>query len=330
MTMHASSPRVTVVIPTYRRPRLLADALASVLAGSYSDFEVLVANDGVEEDLAPVRAQFPDPRIKWITRPDRLGMLANHVDAFRRAKGDFVANLDDDDSWTPRLLSTLVPILERHRDVSVAFADHFVVDGAGVVDPVQTEINSQRWGRAQLSEGPHHPFAKLAAIDRSIPMQCAAVFRRNALRLADYSESVDTCWDVWTAYLLAKEGGTAWYVPERLAFYRAHGGSATVTGRAASARSAIYCWERFLDDEALSTWRSDLEPRLVGAHFRLAIELLCARTVREGSGHARSAVAIGVASPVSTARFLVRRRLDRRYAAARSKVHGAGVPAADR
>ena len=40
------SPRVTVVVPTYRRPLLLVEALGSILAGSYSDFEVLVVNDG--------------------------------------------------------------------------------------------------------------------------------------------------------------------------------------------------------------------------------------------------------------------------------------------
>ena len=71
------NPRVSVVVPTYRRPQLLVEALGSILGGSYSDLEVLVVNDGVEDDLAPARSQYPDPRVRWITRPQRLGMLVN-------------------------------------------------------------------------------------------------------------------------------------------------------------------------------------------------------------------------------------------------------------
>ena len=179
----------------------------------------------------------------------------------------------------------------------MAFADHFVADAAGVVDEVRTDANSRRWGRATLSEGPHGPFKKLAAIDRSIPIQCAAVFRRSALNLADYAEPVGTCWDVWTSYLLARSGGTAWYVPRRLAVYRAHAAGVTVAGRASTARAAIYCWEQFLEDAALKPWAGDLKRTLAVAHFRLARELLRAGDIGGGCVHVRRAVAIGLTVP---------------------------------
>lgn len=310
--MTADSPRVSVVLATYRRPSLFAEALDSILSGSYSDFEVIVANDGPEDDLAVAHARFPDSRIKWISRPDRLGILANHVDAIRRARGEFIANLDDDDRWAPDLLSTLVPVLERRREVVVAFADHFVVDADGVVDEIRTDANSRRWGRAALSEGPHRPFLKLAAVDRSIPIQCAAVFRRSALDLAGYVEPIDTCWDVWTAYQLAQGGGTAWYVPKRLAFYRSHAGSVTLAGRASAARAAVYYYERLLEDDEMTPWRPDLKPRLVAAHLRLASELLRDGGIRAGYSHARSATAISLASAGSVAGFIVRRKLEER------------------
>jgi glycosyltransferase involved in cell wall biosynthesis len=297
MSRGTDIPRVTVVVPTYRRPRLLVEALESILGGSYSDFEVIVANDGAVDDLSTARARFPDPRVQWITRPERLGMLSNHVEAFGRARGEFIANLDDDDRWTPGLLASLVPVLERHPEVAVAFADHFVADAAGVVDEVRTDANSRRWGRATLSEGPHRPFKKLAAIDRSIPMACAAVFRRSALNLADYAEPLGTCWDVWTSYLLARDGGTAWYVPRRLAVYREHSAGVTVAGRASTARSAIYCWEQFLKDAALRPWTGDLKRTLAAAHFRLATELLRVGDIRGGYRHAQRSVLIGLTAP---------------------------------
>jgi glycosyltransferase involved in cell wall biosynthesis len=302
------TPQVTVVVPTYRRPHMLAEALESILNGSYSDFEVLVANDGPEADLAVARAKFPDPRVTWLTRPDRLGMLANHVDAFRRARGEFIASLDDDDRWAPDLLSTLVPVLEHHADVSVAFADHFVVNADGVIDETRTDANSRRWGRAALTEGPHRPFLKLAVVDRSIPMQCAALFRRGALNLDDYPEPVGMCWDVWTAYLLARGGGTAWYVPKRLAFYRLHAGSSTAASRALNARAAIYCCERFLAGDELTAWRGNLKSWLVAAHARLATDLFRAGRRREGCWHARRASELVCGSPLSFVRAVIRRR----------------------
>jgi glycosyltransferase involved in cell wall biosynthesis len=283
---------VTVVVPTYRRPLLLVEALGSILAGSYSDFEVLVVNDGAEDDLLPARSRFRDPRIRWITRPQRLGMLANNIDAYRRARGEFVAHLDDDDLWAPAMLGTLVPILERHPEVVVAFGDHFVVDAAGVVDEMQSDANTRQWGRATLAEGIHRPFGRLAVVDRSIPLQCASVIRRSALRLDQYSEQIGSQWDTWTVHLLARGGGAAWYVPERLAFYRWHGGNDTAVGGDANLRSFIYCFERFLEDDTLVASRADLKEQLAAVQLRLATKLLRERNTRDARYHARRAAAL--------------------------------------
>jgi glycosyltransferase involved in cell wall biosynthesis len=286
------SPRVTVVVPTYRRPVLLVEALESILAGSYSDFEVLVVNDGDEDDLLPARSRFDDPRIRWITRPQRLGMLANNIDAYRLARGEFVAHLDDDDLWAPTMLSTLVPILESHPEVVVAFGDHFVVDEAGVVDEVQSDANSRQWGRATLAEGIHRPFGRLAVVDRSIPLQCASVVRRSAMRLDEYTEEVGSQWDTWTVHLLSSAGGAAWYVPERLAYYRWHGGNDTAVGGEANLRSFIYCFERFRKDDTLVTSRADIEQQLVAVQLRLAAKLLRDGNTREARRYARRAAAL--------------------------------------
>jgi len=267
------APRVSVIIPTYRRPELLVEAVGSVVGGTYTDLELLVLNDGPEEDLALARSRFPDPRIQWITRSRRLGFLANHLDGFRRARGEFVANLDDDDRWDEHLLERLVPILEHDPDLSVAFADHFVVDASGDVDEQRSIANSRRWGRAALAPGAHRPFIELALVDRAIAIQCAAVFRLRWLDLDDYDERIGSCWDLWTTYQLARGGAGAWYEPQRLAFYREHAGGISASGRETTARSAIYCWERWLADPSLARYRSRLARPLFAAHLRLAYEL---------------------------------------------------------
>jgi glycosyltransferase involved in cell wall biosynthesis len=292
VTPATDRPRVTVAIPTYKRPEMLAEALESVLGGTYQDFEVLVANDDPTDDLASLQARFGDPRIRWLARPENIGMLDNHLDAFRHARGEFIAFLDDDDRWSPGLLSTLVPILDSHPDVVVAFADHYVVDDTGRVDEALSDYVSERWGRAALDEGPHRPFHKIAVVDQSIPLQCAAVLRASAISLADYDRAVGNYWDLWSSYLLARSGGTAWYVPQRLAFYRSHADAATTQGRAANARAGIYVWRQFLADAAVAPWKALIRRRLAASHRALAAEYLQLGSGRDARRHARLAVAL--------------------------------------
>jgi glycosyltransferase involved in cell wall biosynthesis len=259
-------------MPTYRRPHYLIESLGSVLASTYTDFEVIVHNDGEEADLSPVRERLPDPRIRWITNSERLGVVANHLDAFPKARGEFIAFLDDDDLWTPELLATLVAPLEEHPDVVVAFADHYVIDANGDIDWPLTEDNSSRYTRATLAPGRHESYVKQAAIDQFIPVQCAAVFRKDALSPSDFNYGVS--WDLWTAYLLARSGGDAWYVPQRLALYRAHSASITRAGLKDTAGRRIGAMTRFLEDETLRPWTPVLRRRLAEGHHRLATEQL--------------------------------------------------------
>jgi glycosyltransferase involved in cell wall biosynthesis len=292
--VHAATdnPRVSVVVPTYRRPQMLIEALESILAGGYGDFEVIVANDGPEEDLAPARSRLTDPRIRWITNPSRLGMLDNNLTALRAARGEFVAHLDDDDRWAPEMLATLVPILEGHPEVVIAFADHYVTDPEGAVDAPASDENSRRWGRASLAEGLHRPFAHLAVIDRSIPLQCASLFRRSALRLDEYDTRVGSQWDTWTSYTLAREGAGAWYVPRRLAYYRVHAGSDTASGVDAIALSFIYTWGHFLRESPLRASRGAVRSQLAAVQFTLAMKLLREGDRRGGRYHAARAAAV--------------------------------------
>jgi glycosyltransferase involved in cell wall biosynthesis len=296
---------------------MLIESLSSVLSGDFTDFEVLVANDGDEDDIAAVREQFTDPRIE---RPENLGMLANNVDAFARARGEFIAHLDDDDFWAPGLLSTLVPALEANDDIVVAFCDHYVVDADGVVDEALTEANSSLWGRATLAGGAHRDIRKLAAVNQSIAVQCAAVFRKRALDLNGYPDAVGVAWDTWTSYLLGQGGGSAWYVPQRLAYYRAHGGGQTARGLLANAQAGVYIFDQFLNDPALEPWAAVFKARLAGSHHRLATELIRGGHGHEARRHALRALALrpsaraaafalaACVAPRGSRRLLLRRR----------------------
>src|SRR6476661_8300940 len=97
----ALAPMFSVIIPTYGRSSLLAEAVASVLAQSFSDFECIVV-----DDASPEAPTLPDDlRLRLIVREHNGGPPAARNTGIASATGAYVAFLDDDDVWRPDRLS---------------------------------------------------------------------------------------------------------------------------------------------------------------------------------------------------------------------------------
>ncbi len=273
--MTASAPRVSVIVPTYIRRDYLFEALESIFAQTYTDFEVIVGNDGGRAHIDPVKARYIDKRIVWVDHPVRKGVLANTLDGFARARGTYLATLHDDDRWAPEMLATLVPRLEVDPSVTVAFCDHFIIDRDGHVNPARSDALSAAWGRDRLAPGVHRPFRRLACIDGTIPMQCAAVFRRDALDVAGFPSGAGTKYDRWLSYEVARGDAGAYYEPARLSYYRSHPGSQTHNGRLENALAGIYVFRRFLEEPGLTDLpRAPLRAALADEHYGAAVALI--------------------------------------------------------
>ena len=111
-----TEPLFSVIIPTYRRPELLAKAVRSVLAQTINDLECLVV-----DDASPERPEVPhDPRVRVVRRKKNEGEPAARNTGLKQAKGRYVAFLDDDDRYTPGRLVLALEGLAR-APVSVCF-----------------------------------------------------------------------------------------------------------------------------------------------------------------------------------------------------------------
>jgi glycosyltransferase involved in cell wall biosynthesis len=106
-------PTFSVIIPTFDRPGWLREAVASVLAQDFDDFECVVVDDG---STLPVELP-DDPRIRLLRHSENKGLPAALNTGIRAALGDYVTFLDDDDLLTPDRLSMTVPALGRARVV---------------------------------------------------------------------------------------------------------------------------------------------------------------------------------------------------------------------
>lgn len=106
-------PMVSVIVPTCNRPDRLREALQSVLAQSYRDFEIIVVNDGAVDVGGAVDALNTDGRITLIKHDRNRGLAAARNTGIRMARGKYIAYLDDDDRYLPDHLETLVAVLEK-------------------------------------------------------------------------------------------------------------------------------------------------------------------------------------------------------------------------
>ena len=90
---------VSVVIPTFNRPAMLARAIESVLNQTYSNLEIIVVDDASEGDIEAVVKSFDDERIKLIRHEHNQGGSAARNTGIWHSRGRYIAFLDDDDEW---------------------------------------------------------------------------------------------------------------------------------------------------------------------------------------------------------------------------------------
>lgn len=126
-----SEPRVSVVVPTRNRLHYLREALASALAQTMADLEVIVVDDESSDGTAEWLANHADPRLSTVRLERRLERSAARNAGLARARGRFVLFLDDDDRLLPTSLAVLCDALESAPGAFVAGGRKVVFDDAG-------------------------------------------------------------------------------------------------------------------------------------------------------------------------------------------------------
>jgi len=114
-------PTVSVVIPTYNRAARVSAALDSALRQGVPDLEIVVVDDGSQDDTNAVVAAYGD-RVQYVHQAN-AGVGAARNTGIRRATGTFVAFLDSDDRWHDYKLSMQLALLREHPSVGLVFSD---------------------------------------------------------------------------------------------------------------------------------------------------------------------------------------------------------------
>ncbi len=114
-------PLVSCVIPTYRRCDTLGRAIDSVLNQTYDNVEVLVVDDNEKgspdsENVSQIVQSYSDPRVRLVIQPQHINGAEARNAGVRASSGEYIAYLDDDDSWIPEKLERQMHALSEHSD----------------------------------------------------------------------------------------------------------------------------------------------------------------------------------------------------------------------
>ncbi len=164
-------PKVSVILPTYNRADLLPAAIDSVLGQSFTDFEVLVIDDGSQDDTRRVVAAIPDPRIHYFHQKNS-GVSAARNRGLEVARGEYLAFLDSDDLFLPAKLAFQVAQLDADPALGM------VAGGFRYID----------WQGAWLAE--RRPWVFQPNLDLSTVLLGAAIITNSVLLRKDWLERV--------------------------------------------------------------------------------------------------------------------------------------------
>lgn len=124
-----AQPHVTVVMRTKDRPRFLARAVASVLAQTFTDFELVVVNDGGDPSAVDgLIAERADSRVRVLHNVEPGGMVAASNRAIRESASELIAVHDDDDTWDPAFLERMTDHLARTGAMAAIATTDIVVE----------------------------------------------------------------------------------------------------------------------------------------------------------------------------------------------------------
>lgn len=148
------SPEVSIILPTFNRLRHLRPAVDSVLAQTFSDWELIIADDGSQDETATYLATLADqPRVRVLRLPHSGNPGAVRNAALRVARGAYIAFLDSDDLWLPEKLALQVASLRAHPQRGWSHTAFAVIDESGALltgKQARSWPASQGWVLEQL------------------------------------------------------------------------------------------------------------------------------------------------------------------------------------
>ena len=119
--------KISVVMPVYNVEKFVARSIETVLAQSFTDFELILVDDGATDGSLEICRSYDDPRIRIVRQANR-GLAGARNTGIRHCIGEYVALLDSDDLWHPDKLLRHIQHLDRSPQVGISYSGSAMID----------------------------------------------------------------------------------------------------------------------------------------------------------------------------------------------------------
>jgi glycosyltransferase involved in cell wall biosynthesis len=200
-------PKVSVIIPCYNQGEYLADAVDSVLNQTFTDFEIIIINDGsTDQATISLLAGYEKPKTRIIHTPNR-GLASARNTAISEAQGEYILPLDADDRIGKHYLQSAAAILDNDDQIGIVYC---LAEKFGAVQ--------DKW---ELPE-----FTPLKLLRDNL-IFCSALYRKQDwVSIGGYNQNMRYGWEDWNFWLSMIEiGKKVIRIPEVMFFYRVNSNS---------------------------------------------------------------------------------------------------------
>lgn len=126
------TPKLSIILPAYNAEKYIAETIESVLNQEYTDFELLILDDGSKDKTAEIIKTFDDTRIRYIKNEKNLGLIQTLNKGISLAKGMYIGRIDADDVWyNTKKISLQMAYFDTHPDTVLVGTSAIAIDQDG-------------------------------------------------------------------------------------------------------------------------------------------------------------------------------------------------------
>ncbi len=131
MSLENKNPLVSVILPVYQGEKTILSAVHSVLNQTYSNLELIIINDGSTDKTQDLLMSLRSSRVQVVEQKNQ-GVADSRDNAFKKAKGDYIAFIDADDIWFPEKIETEIATIKKYNNpICVVYSWYYAVDEKG-------------------------------------------------------------------------------------------------------------------------------------------------------------------------------------------------------
>ena len=130
---------VSIITPCYNGGKYISQTIESVIAQTYTNWEMIIVDDGSEDNSAEIIKSFNVPQVKYVYQ-NNAGSAAARNNGIRRANGQYIALLDSDDIWLPNFLECQINYMKEKKAICVACSYGYIdCDSRDILKPTKVK-----------------------------------------------------------------------------------------------------------------------------------------------------------------------------------------------